>query len=214
MAVLLAAVLLARGRTTLMRLDAASIVVLVVSLGFAGSLAWSGHAGATPGAEGYVHLGADILHVVAAAAWLGGLAPLLWLLCRLERDGQGAGISIGLLQRFSSLGVVSVAALAATGVANSWFMVGSLYALTHTDYGTLLLLKLALFVAMVSLAALNRLLLMPRLMTTAKASGRGSDELAIIGGNALLEFLLGLAVVAVVAGLGVAEPAVHQFHVH
>jgi len=207
-------VLLFGSRPVFVGLNAASLVVLIVSLGFVGLLGFAGHGGATPDAEGYVHLGADILHLIAASAWLGGLAPLVWLLRRLERDEQGALIAVRVLQRFSILGIVSVAILAATGAVNSWFLVGSLFALTNTDYGALLLLKIALFIAMVTLAALNRLVLMPRLVANAKASGRGLDELQIIGGNALLEFLLGLGVVAVVAVLGILAPAAHQFHLH
>src|SRR5262249_32839715 len=67
-------------RPVFLGLNGASIVVLLVSLGFVGLLAWEGHGGATPGAEGYAHLASDVLHLVAAAAWLGGLAPLVWLL--------------------------------------------------------------------------------------------------------------------------------------
>jgi putative copper resistance protein D len=41
-----------------------------------GSLAGSGHAAATPGTAGDVHLVADTLHLAAGGAWLGGLLPL------------------------------------------------------------------------------------------------------------------------------------------
>ena len=210
---LLAVVLMFGSRPVFAGLNAASIVALVVSLCFIAALAFAGHGGATSGAEGYVHLGADILHLVAAAAWLGGLAPLVWLLGRLERDEQGTRVAVRVLQRFSSLGVVSVAVLAATGIVNSWFLVGSLYALTNTDYGTWLLLKIVLFVVMVSLAVVNRLILTRRL-APAKTDGTGIDQLRSIGSNALLEFLVGLAVIIVVGVLGTLAPAAHQFHVH
>jgi copper resistance protein D len=47
---------------------------------FAGTLAWSGHGGASPGVPGYLHIAADFVHLIAAGAWVGGLIPLVWLL--------------------------------------------------------------------------------------------------------------------------------------
>jgi putative copper resistance protein D len=55
--------------------------------------------------------------------------------------------------RFSGLGVISVVVLLATGLLNTWFLVGSPLALVGTTYGQLLLGKLGLFLAMVTLAA-------------------------------------------------------------
>ena len=42
--------------------------------------AWTGHAGATPGIAGEFPLAADVMHLLAAGAWLGGLPPLAMLL--------------------------------------------------------------------------------------------------------------------------------------
>ena len=42
-----------------------------------GSLAWTGHAGATEGLPGALHRLPDIVHLLAAAAWIGALAMLL-----------------------------------------------------------------------------------------------------------------------------------------
>ena len=61
------------------------------------SLAWAGHGGATPGRPGDLHLAADMLHLLAAGAWLGTLIPLALLLAetrrsrrrRLERPSRG-----------------------------------------------------------------------------------------------------------------------------
>src|SRR6202171_442200 len=39
------------------------------ALGFLAAIAWTGHAGATPGEIGDLHLTADTLHLFAAAAW-------------------------------------------------------------------------------------------------------------------------------------------------
>jgi copper resistance protein D len=174
-----------------------------------GSLAWAGHAGATPGLRGELHVTADILHLVAAGAWLGGLLPL-YILFRLalRQMDQSFDPTIEVAtHRFSTLGVAAVGTLLATGVVNTWMLVGSLSALFETDYGRLLLLKIALFMAMVAIAGINRFRLTPRL------PGKGS--IRRLAGNVLVEIGLGLAIIAVVSVLGTLPPAMHMgMHVH
>src|SRR5712664_1452601 len=41
------------------------------ALGFIAAVAWTGHAGSTPGEIGNLHLAADALHLIAAAGWTG-----------------------------------------------------------------------------------------------------------------------------------------------
>ncbi|MGV7216708.1 copper homeostasis membrane protein CopD [Bradyrhizobium sp. UFLA05-112] len=173
-----------------------------VAIAFAASLAWSGHAGSTTGEAGYLHLAADALHLVASAAWIGGLASLVLFLaaaCRrkelpLARDAVG---------RFSIMGMVSVATLLLTGFINAAILVGSLHALVVTEYGRLLLLKLVLFTLMLVLALVNRLVLTPRLVP----AGRGA--LRWLKRNSTIELALGLAILAVVGMLGTMHPAIH-----
>ena len=57
--------------------------------------------------------------------------------------------------RFSLVGMAAVATLLATGIVNSWYLVGNVDALLNTHYGKLLLIKLALFLGMVGIAAFN-----------------------------------------------------------
>jgi putative copper resistance protein D len=174
-----------------------------------GSLAWAGHAGATPGVEGDIHLAADILHLVAAGAWFGGLLPL-WMLFRLavrQPDQSFALITQVATHRFSTLGLVAVGTLLATGAVNTWALVGSLSALLETDYGRLLLLKIALFMAMVAIASVNRFRLTPRLPD--------NGSLRRLAGNVLAEIGLGLAILAIVSVLGTLPPALHAgMHMH
>jgi copper resistance protein D len=174
-----------------------------------GSLAWSGHAGGTPGAAGVIHRGSDFLHLVAAAAWWGGLLPLA-LILRLARgsaDPTGADVARTATFRFSTLGLVSVGTLLATGVVNTWALVGNVGAFVETPYGQLLLVKVGLFAVMVGVAAINRLRLAPKL-PDANAS-RSLQR------NALVEFALGLIIIAIVGALGTLPPAVHEdMHLH
>ena len=58
--------------------------------GILATMAWMGHAAATPGVDGYMHLGADVAHLLAAGAWLGALPPLALMLARAARAGTPA----------------------------------------------------------------------------------------------------------------------------
>ncbi len=70
---------------------AAGAVSTALAVPLAGALAFAGHAAAGSDTEGAVHLSADILHLVAAAAWLGALLPLAMLLSTTESEGRIRG---------------------------------------------------------------------------------------------------------------------------
>ncbi len=77
-----------------------------------GSLAWAGHGGATPGWSGDLHLAADVLHLLAAGAWVGSLIPLALLLTEFRRDRSDNAGSTQTARRavirFSLLAAISV----------------------------------------------------------------------------------------------------------
>jgi putative copper resistance protein D len=165
--------------------------------------AWTGHAGATPGGAGEIPLAADALHLLAAGAWLGGLPPLAMLLAAAskQKEPRRAAATASALQRFSILGMICVGVLLASGIANSWYEVGTLDNLFTTTYGQLVLVKIALFAAMVALASINRFYLTPRLATSGTVHRLRQTSLA--------ETALGFAAIAVVGFLGAMAPASH-----
>ncbi|MEU9980336.1 copper resistance protein CopC [Streptomyces sp. NPDC050856] len=120
----------------------------VVATGIAATWALSEHA--STGVQPGVAMPVDILHLLAMAAWLGGLAALLVALYR-EPSIEGSAV-----RRFSRVAFGSVLVLAATGVYQSWRQVGSLSALTGTSYGRLLLAKVALVAVLVGVAWASR----------------------------------------------------------
>ncbi|MFY4721691.1 copper resistance CopC/CopD family protein [Streptomyces sp. LaBMicrA B280] len=124
---------------------------LVVAAGLATSWAMSEHAsvGLQPG----IAMPVDVVHLLAVAAWLGGLTALL---VALYRAPAGAPVEAAAVRRFSRLAFASVVALVATGVYQSWRQLGSWSAFTDTRYGQLLLAKIALVVVMVGLASVSR----------------------------------------------------------
>ena len=129
-----------------------NIVVVALAAGLIGTLAWAGHAAGGSGVEGVVHPAADFVHLVAAAAWVGTLLPFALLLGATRHDAASVAVARTATVRFSSFGIASVGTLLATGVINTWYLAGSIPALTDTDYGHLLLIKIALFVAMIAIA--------------------------------------------------------------
>jgi putative copper resistance protein D len=185
-------------------------LALAMSLGLTAALAWTGHAGSTAGAMGVLHLTADTLHLLAAAIWIGGLVSLVLLLSVSRNDQTDAGVSFArdATERFSTMGVAIVVVVLATGVINGWILVGSWQALIVTDYGRLLMLKVALFGVMLLTAAVNRFWLTPRL-----ALPSGSEPqfkvLRRLARNSMIEIILASMIFAIVGMLGTLHPAIH-----
>ena len=209
LAMLLAICLFARQRW---RARAVNWAGLALAGGVLGSLAWAGHGGATPGRPGELHLAADILHLLAADAWLGSLIPLALLLAEARRigDPDWAALARRAVRRFSVLAAASVAILFAAGLVNTWFLAGTVPALIGTLYGRLLLGKIAIFATMVTFGAVNLLRIGPRLAPI--AGGRPAIWAAAVGHlrrNALIEAALGLIVLAIVGLLGILPPGLH-----
>lgn len=180
----------------------------VLGAALVAAAAWQGHGGADIGGGGAIHLAADILHLIAVATWLGGLLPLALLLRGAIRAGDpgsalAARVAAG---RFSILGFVCIGAVFLTGLGNTWFLAGSVPALVGTAYGRWLLAKLAVFGAIIAIAALNRYRLVPRLAV------EGASRAAALGiaRNAVIEAALGILIVAIVGVLGTLVPGLHQ----
>jgi putative copper resistance protein D len=185
--------------------------LVISAAAFAGSLAWSGHAAGGIGVEAIVHPIADVLHLVAAAAWLGGLLPLALLLKATGHDGTSPAIARTATLRFSTLGIVAVATILDTGSVNTWYLAGSIPALVDTDYGRLLLIKVALFVVMVAIAAVNMLRLISRIVQDSSISV-ARDALRQLRRNARLEATAGAIVLGIVGLLGTLPPGSHANH--
>jgi putative copper resistance protein D len=191
-----------------------SVVAVALAAGLAGSLAWAGHAVGAEGIEGIIHPAADFVHLVAAAAWVGTLLPLALLFSAARHGIASVAIARVATVRFSNLGVASVATLLVTGSINAWYLAGSIAALTETDYGHLLLLKVALFIGMVAIAAVNRLLLMPRLVQDANATA-SAKALRQLRRNTAIEVAMGAIIIAIVAALGTNPPGFEALtHIH
>jgi len=174
----------------------ASVVSLI-------SVAWISHAAAAT-VHPFGVLG-DMLHLCAAGVWIGGLLPLAIFLARTRRSFSLGEMVPRVLRRFSTLSLCCVSVLVASGISNSWLLVGSIYALFTTVYGRLLLSKLALFGILLGFAARNRFVVKTKL----RAGPAASNFVSELRRNVICEACLGAAVVAIVACLGVTPPAQH-----
>lgn len=192
------------------RTGAAPFAVMTGAAGIAlASLAWTGHGAASEGRGGLVHLWADIFHLLAAGAWIGGIAAFGWLLLRplAAMTEDHLRLSHRALDRFSVIGSIVVGVIVASGLVNSYMLVGPMHVLElpFTRYGQLLLIKLALFAAMVALAAANRFRLTPAL-ETALAHGDAVSAVAALRRSMAWEAGAALAILGLVAWMGMLAP--------
>ncbi|MYY05005.1 MULTISPECIES: copper resistance protein CopC [unclassified Streptomyces] len=145
----------------------------VIAAGIAGTWALAEHA--STGIQPGIAMPVDVLHLLAVAAWLGGLVALLTALYRTP-DLPAAAV-----RRFSAIAFTSVVLLVATGVYQSWRQLGTWSALTGTGYGQLLIAKVALVAALVGVASVSRR------WTARLAAGGGTEEPAAAAGSGVPE---------------------------
>jgi putative copper resistance protein D len=159
---------------------------------------------------GNLHLVVDVLHLIAAAAWVGGVFPLALLLnvARRHQTIEWASLTRDSVLRFSTLGIATVVTLLITGIVNAWLLVGSVRALFFTKYGQLLTLKLVVFGLMLMFAAVNRFFLTPQLSRPTEDKAR-LEALRQLTRNSATEFALGFAIFVIVGLLGTMHPAIH-----
>ncbi|MFI1223965.1 MULTISPECIES: copper resistance CopC/CopD family protein [unclassified Streptomyces] len=140
----------------------------VVAAGIAATWAMSEHA--STGIQASIAMPVDVAHLLAVAAWLGGLASLLVALYRTPDIGSAA------VRRFSAVAFGSVVVLTATGIYQSWRQVGSWSALTGTRYGQLLILKVALIGVLLAVAWFSRRWTGRLTDTAVAAEEKGAEE--------------------------------------
>lgn len=164
----LVVVLLALRRTASSRAQVLGLAIPSALL--IGTLPYAGHAETqSPQA---VLIPTDVLHVLAAGTWLGGL--VLLVVCFWPRRGpapvDGAAEAT---VRFSRLALPAVGVLVVAGLVQAWFYLGSIGAAFDTTYGWAVVAKIALLTAVVALAAGNRRRTAKLTAATTSAAGRG-----------------------------------------
>ena len=170
------------------------------------SQAWLGHAAeGGAGLKGAAMIAAYGVHVLAGGAWVGGLAPLLFVLVEQHQTAENPALeNLRILYRFSAMGMAAVTLIVVSGTINAGFRVaGSFGKLFDTAYGDVLCAKLALVALMLALAYFNRFVAMPRLC---RASGDCATQTMAVTRNVAVELALGALVLAAAAVLGITPP--------
>ena len=111
------------------------------------------HAAASETGHVSVSVASDFIHLAAACVWTGGLVFLLSGIEAVRRtDGH---VVRRVISRFSNLSILCVGTIGITGLYNAWLEVGSFQAFSGTSYGQVLLVKSAILVPLLGLAAIN-----------------------------------------------------------
>ena len=159
----------------------------LLAVGLAGTWAAAEHASA--GIQVPLAMTSSVLHLLAMAVWLGGLAALLTMLHRSEAPLSAASVAL-----FSRLAFASVSVLVLTGVYQSWRGLGSWDAVFDTSYGQILVAKVCAVVVLLAAAGFSRRwtgrltdaeepLRVPVLETVGARAGGGADSGPGAGGS-------------------------------
>jgi copper transport protein len=148
-------------------------------------------------------LPANVLHVAAMSAWLGGIAVLVLGLRtatrRLAADDRMPVLAL-VVARFSTMAGIAFTVVFASGVAQAFVEVGRFGALTDTAFGRAVLIKLVLFGALVLLGWTNRTKILPELRAGPRAG-------VLLRRTLRFELALGVAVLAVTGALAGYPPS-------
>jgi copper transport protein len=178
---------------------------------------------ATPGLAGHAATGTfvdlaipfDTLHVVAMSLWLGGLACLALMVIDRDPDARRSA------DNFSPVALTSVIVIVATGTFAAWREVGwSVDAFRHTSFGRILLVKIAVFIVLLALAAWSRRIIRARrpvalsaaVVTDASPNGApepapSDPEVRNLRWSVGAELVFGIAILVITAMLVNAQPA-------
>ncbi|MGA7705211.1 MAG: copper resistance protein CopC, partial [Solirubrobacteraceae bacterium] len=95
---------------------------------------------------------ADVVHVLGASVWVGGIACFLLVLPAATRKLEGprrTRLLLATLARFSPLALGCVIAIAITGVVQAYIDVRSFQGLFHSTYGALVIVKVVLLLVLI-----------------------------------------------------------------
>jgi copper resistance protein D len=175
----------------------ASIAPFVLAGALLGAVALTSHAAASGKDTLSLLVGSanDTLHLLAAGFWTGGLALLAPLVWTYRSESMRMLLP---LRVFSEWGTYAVAALVLSGFANIVFI--RPVAPWRGVYGEVLAAKMALALAMILFACLNRWRVTPALASGAPIT------MWPLGRNVAVELVLGLSVIAIVGQLGLLPP--------
>jgi copper transport protein len=178
----------------------------------------AGHAGTSDPLV--VGMASDMVHLAAGAVWIGGLVALMAVALpstKNEDDRERVEILAPVVTRFSTVAVLCVAVIAATGALRGWMEIRTWEGLTGETYGLALLTKLAVIVPLLALGLFNNRWSKPRIQRAAGDAGlttSGAAALRTLRRVVIAEVLLAAVVLAVTAVLVDQAPPVGGPEMH
>jgi cytochrome c oxidase assembly factor CtaG/putative copper export protein len=189
--VLLAALIALLARTAVSPGSAAGLLVVALVALLPPPL--TGHSSASPNHE--LAISGLAMHILALSPWVGGLLLLVW---HAVQGGDHLGVAAW---RFSRMALWCYVAVGVSGAANVVSRLPDPSLLYTTDYGRLVLVKLALFIVLGVLGYLHRERTLPVLMAH---NPKGYARPAVTRPPWAFARLAGAEVVLMTATLGVA----------
>ncbi|KLU16307.1 MULTISPECIES: copper homeostasis membrane protein CopD [Xenorhabdus] len=203
---------LAAGGLFLSDIKVRNFLLLGCSIILLSSHAFIGHAAMYEGSIGLLFQANQVIHLLSAGYWFGGLWPfLVCLQClRLRQPAETSlspnvtilyAESVTAMRKFSLYGHVAVFLVIVTGIVSSVILIPDwpVFSRVLSEYQSMLWLKIVLVIGMVLLALINRYILVPKLKQK-----RSYQQLII---NSWLEIILGTTALLCVAIFATQPPA-------
>ncbi len=156
-----------------------------------------------------VLLPANLLHVLAMSAWLGGIAVLVLALRTATSElapEDRTPLLASVVSRFSALATIALPVLLLSGVVQAIVEVGSFPALLDSAFGRAVSLKIAVALGIIGLGYVNRQRLLPALRTATTPGRTG----VLLRRTLRFELALGLTAIAITGALSSYAPSVAE----
>jgi copper transport protein len=162
--------------------EARRVGIALAGAGAAASM-WVDVAASHAGAQAPVaaNLLAQWVHIVASGVWIGGLLVLI-----VAVRGQPSEVKGRAVRRFSTTAGIAIVVVALTGTFRAVIEVGSIGQLFGTAFGALVLVKVALFVVLAGLGAVNRFGNVPRASNVLRGLRRVASTEVVVGAAVVL----------------------------
>lgn len=191
-----------------------SIGVAAAGMVFAGEALSSHPAAAAPILGLPLGTLADLIHLMATGAWVGGLLYFAVVLLPLLHSGGLAPEERGqllarIVPRFSTIALISVGLLIVTGIVNLALHTLDPAVIVASNYGQVLLLKHLLFLPLLGLGAVQNRVIQPRIVALLAGNrGAGAATVSLFQRVIRGEVLLASAVLLCAGGLTLLPPPV------
>ena len=164
-------------------------------------IALTSHNAATPADIRWFAITTDLIHIIAATTWIGGIAYLLLasIIAIRSNDQPSRTALIQLAFRFAPIAIFATTILVASGIVSSLMQVTIPEAL-NTPYGRVLVAKILLLIILIALAIRNN-------RTVARSTDHTTSSTRSLRRYITLELAIAFAVLLATAGLASLEPA-------